>query len=338
MRIGLITAALPLAGGAHRLILEGLREQLVARGHEVEPVWLPFDATPGEVLPQMAAFRMVRLDGYFDRVITLRAPAHAVAHRRKVVWFTHPLRSIHEPEQEHGHARALRAAVTRADAAALRAAHAVLAGSEAAREILYRDKLPGSGVLPPPLPHPERLRAGPLGDEVVVIARMAPWNRQHLLLEALALTQGPLRLRLCGTASDPAYPQALRDAARRLGIADRVTIEPRWITEEEKANLLENALAVATLPRHGNGHAYPVLEAAQAARPILTTTDAGEAADAVADGETGLVTSPDPASLAQALDRLQADRALAVRLGAAARARAAQRGTGWDAVVERLLA
>jgi glycosyltransferase involved in cell wall biosynthesis len=61
-------------------------------------------------------------------------------------------------------------------------------------------------------------------------------------------------------------------------------------------------------------------------------------AEFVEDGVTGLVAAPEPQALAEAFDRLHADRALARRLGANAAERVSALGIEWGTVVEKLLA
>jgi glycosyltransferase involved in cell wall biosynthesis len=67
-------------------------------------------------------------------------------------------------------------------------------------------------------------------------------------------------------------------------------------------------------------------------------TDSGGPLEFVEDGETGLVTPPDPPAVADAFDRLFADRALASRMGEAGRARLESEVPAWPEVVARLLA
>ncbi|SHK36080.1 Glycosyltransferase involved in cell wall bisynthesis [Roseomonas rosea] len=345
MRIGLISSAVPLVDGGYRFIVDWLREQLVARGHRVEVLYLPFLDAPEEVLPQMAAFRMIRLDEYFDRVITFRPPAHAVTHRCKVVWFIHHLRVFydlwdteHRPVADDASGRALRAAIMAADTRALGEAHRVFTNSRVVGDRLRRFNGLESEVLYPPVLRPERFRAGAHGDEIVSVCRMEPHKRQHLMVEAMGHVRSPVRLRLCGASLNPDYVERLRETARRLGVAGRVTIEERWITEEEKAGLLEHALASAYLPFDEDSYGYPTLEAAHAGRATVTTEDAGGVAEFVTDGVTGLMVPPDPVAIAQAFDRLHGDRALAARLGRAAGEHVRALGIDWDVVVEKLLA
>jgi glycosyltransferase involved in cell wall biosynthesis len=72
---------------------------------------------------------------------------------------------------------------------------------------------------------------------------------------------------------------------------------------------------------------YGILEAMAAGAPCVVT-DAGGSAEAVVDGESGLVVAPgDAGALAAAVNRLLADRAAAERFGAAAAERVRERFT-----------
>ena len=70
-------------------------------------------------------------------------------------------------------------------------------------------------------------------------------------------------------------------------------------------------------------------------KPVVTTTDAGGPLEFVDDGVTGLVTSPEPQPLGDAMSRVAGDRRLARSLGDAGYERA--RAITWDGVVERLV-
>ena len=84
------------------------------------------------------------------------------------------------------------------------------------------------------------------------------------------------------------------------------------------------AMNVFVLPTHREGFSNSALEAAATALPIVTTRATG-ARDAVHDGHTGLlVPVEDSAALASALLQLLRDPALSQRMGAAARAWAAE--------------
>lgn len=345
MRIGLVSSAVPLIDGGGRFIVEWLREKLEERGHRVETVFVPSTENPDTVLQQMTAFRLMRLEHYFERVITFRPPAHVVRHPRKVVWFIHHMRIFYDlwgseygAIADHAPQRALRAAIIRADTAALSEAHRVFTNSRAVGERLSRFNGIGSEILYPPVLRPDLFAAGEYGEEIVCICRVEDHKRQRLLVEAMRHVRTDVRLRLCGVGSDPDYGRSLRRIATEAGLAGRVAFQERWITEEEKAARLEHALAAAYVPFDEDSYGYPTLEAAHARRCTVTASDSGGVAEFVQDGETGLVAAPEPQAIAAAFDRLHADRALARRLGANAADRIAALGIEWDTVIAKLLA
>lgn len=346
MKVGLVSSAVPLIGGGGRFIVDWLREKLEERGHRVETVYVPSnDVEPDTILQQMAAFRMMRLEDYFERVVTFRPPSHVVRHPRKVVWFIHHIRVFYDlwdtpyrPMPDHAPQRALRAAIMRADTAALREAHRVFTNSRVVGDRLRRFNGVDSEVLYPPVLRPEMFAAGEHGDEIVCVCRIEGHKRQRLLVEAMRHVRTPVRLRLCGAGTNTEYVDSLRRIAAENGVADRVAVENRWITEEEKAAWLKHALAAAYVPFDEDSYGYPTIEAAHARRCTVTVSDSGGVTEFVQDGETGLVAAPEPEAVAAAFDRLHADRALARRLGANAAERVAELGIDWDRVVERLLA
>ena len=344
MKIGIVSSAAPLVNGGARFIVDWLEGQLRARGHQVEAVYIPSHDDPATLLPQMAAFRAMDLSGY-ERVVTLRPPAHMVRHPRKVVWFIHHVRVLYDlwdgpyrPCPDTAPWRALRAQVMASDTRGLQEAHRVFSNSHVVADRLAHFNGVDAEVLYPPVLAPERFRAGPYGDEVVCVCRLEHHKRQHLLIEAMGHTRTPVRLRLCGSSSGAAYLDLLQTTAARLGVADRVSIENRWITEAEKEDVLETALASAYVPFDEDSYGYPTLEAAHARRCTVTVTDSGGVPEFVTDGVNGLITPPDPAALGAAFDRLYADRVGAQRMGEAAADRVAGLGINWDSVIAKLLA
>jgi glycosyltransferase involved in cell wall biosynthesis len=81
---------------------------------------------------------------------------------------------------------------------------------------------------------------------------------------------------------------------------------------------------------------YIALEAMLAAKPVITTHDAGGPTELVEDSVNGRVVDPDPAALAAAIDDVGARRRRARKLGRQARRRAEQ--ITWKAVVDAILA
>src|SRR5690606_5173094 len=100
-------------------------------------------------------------------------------------------------------------------------------------------------------------------------------KRQHLLIEAMAHVRSGVKLRICGSSSSAEHSAELRQFVARHGLSDKVTIDERWITEEEKVEFLAPALAVAYLPVDEDSYGYPSLEGAHSKKAVLTTTDSG---------------------------------------------------------------
>lgn len=345
VKIGLVSSTVPFVNGGYRFIFEWLEQKLRENGHDVETVVIPSCEEPDHILQQMTAFRLLRLQDYFERVITFRPPSHVVQHPRKVVWFIHHFRVFYDlwdgpyrPFPDTTPWRALRDAIRAADTHALNEAHRVFSNSRVVSERLQRFNGIAAEVLYPPVLGPERFRCGAYGDEIVSVCRIEPHKRQHLLVEAMRHVRTPVRLRLYGASLSRQYSSELLALVERQGLAARVAIENRWITEAEKANALEHALASAYVPFHEDSYGYPTIEAAHARRATVTVSDSGGVPEFVSDGENGLVVPPDPEALAAAFDRLHADRALARRLGGAASDRVAALGIDWNTVMAKLLA
>ena len=188
----------------------------------------------------------------------------------------------------------------------------------------------------PPIYQPERFTHEGYGDEIVAISRLEPHKRQALMIEAMQYVKTPVKLRLAGTASSPEYGRQLIKMTRDLGLQDRVILEDRWISEDEKADMLKTALAVAYLPKDEDSYGYPSLEGAHARKAIITTTDSGGVLELVEHGRNGLISEPDPRDLAQQFDRLHADRQAVATMGQASLDRLTEMKIDWGTVVERL--
>ncbi|MDB5457243.1 MAG: glycosyl transferase group 1 family protein LpsD [Caulobacter sp.] len=345
MRIVLLSSFVPFINGGARFIVEWLEEKLRLAGHEVERFYLPFVEDPAEMMHQIAAYRLVDLTQSCDRVICFRPPAYVVDHPHKVLWFIHHIRAFYDlwdspynGMPKTAHTEAVRRGLIALDTQAIGEARAVFTNSQVVSDRLKRFNGIDSTPLYPPIHAPERFRHDGYGDAVVAVCRMEAHKRQALLIEAMAHTTSGVRLRLAGSASSPDHATELKTLIDRLGVADKVVFEDRWITEDEKADILAGALAVAYLPKDEDSYGYPSLEGAHARKAVLTTTDSGGVLELVEDGRNGLIVAPEPRAVAQAMDRLHRDRAATARMGAASHDRIAEMKIDWETVVNRLTA
>ena len=345
MRIVLVSSFVPFINGGARFIVEWLEEKLLEHGHQVEHYYLPFVDYPDETLQQMAAFRLIDLTDYADRVICFRPPAYAIDHPNKVLWFIHHLRSFYDLWETPYGARsgtqnieAVKKAVVRFDTQAISEARHVYTNSQVVSDRLKRFNGLDSEPLYPPIYQPERFSNAGYGDEIVYVCRVEPHKRQELLVEAMAHTTTGVKLRLCGVPSNPGYGDTLRARIAELGVEDKVIFEDAWITEAEKAAKLSTALAAAYIPKDEDSYGYPSLEAAHSQKPVITCTDSGGTLELIEDGRNGLLCAPDARALASAMDRLYADRPATERMGQALESRLKELRIDWHRVVEAMTA
>ncbi|MBM3842811.1 MAG: glycosyltransferase family 4 protein [Verrucomicrobia bacterium] len=189
------------------------------------------------------------------------------------------------------------------------------------------------GVAPPSAP-----RNG-AGRVVLTVGRLHPRKGQLRTLQALQrLPEGlraGLEYRLAGTEADSAYAQALRAEAARSGL--RVTFLGDVPDAELPAVYAGADVFALTSIQHGHsveGFGLVYLEASAQGLPVVAHA-VGGVAEAVADGRTGLLVSPDrPEDLTEAFKRLLADGTFRQRLGAEGRRWAGR--TSWAASAEAL--
>jgi len=344
MKIALCSTFVPFLFGGARNIVDWLQTMLEQEGHHVERIYLPENDSPDLLFQQMAAFRWIDLSAA-DRVICFRPQSHLIQHPHKILWFIHHVRVFYDlydspyrgfpDDAKH---RGIRDALVAADNVALREAKHVFTNSRVVSARLSKYNQVDSEVLYPPVFQAERFHCRGHSDEIVYVCRLEHHKRQHLLIEALALTTTPVRVRLCGSSAGPHYPNELNELITRLKLQQRVSMENRWVTEEEKVDYLADCLAAAYLPLDEDSYGYPSVEASHASKAILTTTDSGGVLELVSDGINGYVADPTPAALAAALDKLYRERATTIAMGARARARLDELNISWSHVLERLLA
>lgn len=344
MKIALCSSFVPFLYGGARNIVEWLQVMLEEQGHQVERIYLPEVDVPELLFQQMMAFRWIDLESA-DRVICFRPQAHLIQHPHKILWFIHHIRSFYDlwdspyrgfpDDVQH---RGIRDALHAADTTALNEAKQVFTNSQVVANRLKKFNNINSEVLYPPVFNSDRFYCGTYSDEIVCICRLEHHKRQHLLVEAMQYTQTPVRLRLCGASAGPDYPADLQRLISALEFPQRVALDNRWISEEEKVAFLADCLAVAYLPVDEDSYGYPSVEASHAAKAILTTSDSGGVLELVQDGVNGYVAAPSPQAVAIAMDKLYFDRQRTEVMGKRARDQLVHLNISWSHVLERLLA
>ena len=347
MRILIATSHVPFIRGGAEIHAEGLRDALLAEGHEAEIIAIPFKWYPPErILDHMLACRLLDVTEVagtpVDMVIGLKFPAYLIPHPNKVLWILHQHRTAYElwdhPLTDlvyYPNGTEVRDAIREADRQLIPEARAVYANSRNVAERLKQY----CGIASQPLYHPppgaEKFYSSKAEDYLFFPSRLCLPKRQSLVLEALARTREPVRVRFAGSPDKPSYEEELQALARSLRVHNRV----EWlgtVEEEEKRDLYARSLAVV-YPPMDEDYGYVTLEAMLAQKPLVTCTDSGGPLEFVLHEKTGLVVEPTPDALAGAFDTLWSGRERAREWGAEARARYESLDLTWARVVKTLL-
>lgn len=206
----------------------------------------------------------------------------------------------------------------------------IIAVSDAVRRFLIECGYPGNvlrtvrhGVpdyaAQPRLPQ-DQLRASLQLDDAPVFAMVARFESakgHDIALRALATIKDRRWTLVLAGATDTQWAEEMRQLATQLDIADRV----RFVGHREDVASIYACADILLAPSRREALSLTLLEAAAFGKPIVAT-DVGGIGEAVANGETGLLVSPEnPDELAGAIRTLLDDTNLRERMQKAARQR-----------------
>ncbi len=325
MNIVVCHSQIPYVRGGNEVLVDGLLEALREAGHRVELIALPFKWYPKAQLEQQAlAWRTLdvsRLGGRtVDLAICTKFPTWAVRHPRKVVWLVHQHRQAYDwygtPLSDFGLAeedqRARRVVLATDSQGIGEAAQVYTISKNVAARLARYNGLTGLPLYPPTL-H-DRYRNTGYGNYIFTMSRLDSTKRVELLLAALKKTRSDVKAVIAGSGPEA---DRLKERAAALGLDGRVEFAGR-VSDNEAVRLYAGALAVWFAPVDED-YGYITVEAMRSGKAVLTAPDSGGVLEFVRDAQNGYI-CPDPATFAEAFDRLYLDhsRELAARLGAAA--------------------
>jgi glycosyltransferase involved in cell wall biosynthesis len=330
-------------GGAEELAVH-LQKNLVIAGHEAEILRIPFQWEPASRIPsQMLMVRALELRNV-DHVIALKFPAYLIRHPKKTLWLLHQYRQAYDlfdagqtnlPPGAAG--LELKTLIRQADQESFAESRHIFTISEVTRQRLLKYNGFDAEVLIPPVNDPELFPGGEPGDYIFAGGRVNGMKRQHLLLEALAQADKRVKLVIAGPPDSPEDAACLRAALEKFGIADRVRLDLRFLPRDVYADYINSAAAVAYLPYDEDALSYVAMEAATAAKALITTADSGGILGLVKHGDTGWVADPSATGLARAMEAVFQNAGRTKRYGHSARALLKSMKINWPDTVEALL-
>ncbi len=340
MNILVCSAQVPFARGGAEMLAEGLCDALKTRGHRAEIVALPFQWLPhAELFKSALAWRLLDLkmaNGVkIDRIIATKFPSYAAQHPHKIVWLVHQYRQAYDwygtPLSEFTASpddQKTRQQIFELDTRALSEAHARFAISKNVAARLKRFNALDATPLYPPPRLAGKFYAGEYGDYVLYVGRLDRTKRIDVLLRALAKTKRG-RVLIAGTGAEEKNLQRL---AHSLNLASRVEFLG-FVDDARVLELYANARAVFYAPIDED-YGFVAVEALMAARPVITTDDAGGILEFVENEKDGWVTRVELDETARALAYAFEDAAQCRVLGERGRERV--RDISWNTVVEQL--
>lgn len=343
-RVLVVTSGALFVRGGHLTIAQQTCAALRRAGHSAELLITPQNRFGRQLSAYLATWLTdvgETADGHaIERVISFRFPSYAVRHPSHVCWLNHRMREYYDLWERFtrglGRRGRLKEGVRRRLFHALdrrlltRNVTRLIAQSRTIQARLLRFGGIRSALLYPPAPERD-YRTDGYGDYVFAVSRLHPLKRLDLLIEAAArMRERGLRVKIAGEGADEAR---LRERVHTLGLEGRVELLGA-VGETELVEHYARCRAVYFAPWNED-YGFVTLEAFRSGKAVVTASDSGGPAELVRHRETGFVAAPSAESVAEHLDALAGDAALAERLGRAA-SEAAREHT-WERAVEQLL-
>lgn len=347
MRIAVTRTHVPFVWGGAERHSQRLCDALRQYGHDATELAIPFKWYPIDTLVEnISAAKLLDVseaEGVpIDLMIGLKFPAYLIQHPNPVYWILHQHRQAYDMwesgtsdllHQSHGLA-AKQLIETEDREAFARTAAPIFANSRNVAGRLERHLGITSTVLYHPPPLADVLQRGEHGTRLFAPGRLNPSKRIDLILRALAQTRRNVHIDIAGQAENPEYFDKLKTLARELGVESQV----RWlgrITDEELIRHYASCRAVVFTPQDED-YGYVTLEAMIAGKAVVTVADAGGPLEFIRQKRNGLIARSEPASLAQALQAMVDDVAMAKSLGQTGYDDYQSKDIRWDRVVEAL--
>lgn len=336
----------PFLYGGAEFLADSLCNKLKEYGHQSQVITYPFSWVPKDaILESMMAVRLNKLENT-DMVIALKFPAYYIEHPNKKLWLLHQFRQAYDLHgTEYGmfddnnpEDYAVHQSIINMDNMVLKSLEGrIFTNSHVVSDRLMHFNRIESEVLYPPLMDASLYKiTNEYGDYIFYPSRVNYSKRQHMAVEAMRYTKSGVRLILAGKGDAPSDEKYIFELIEKYQLQDKVTYLNRFISEQEKVDLFQAALAGIYIPYDEDSYGYVTLEGFQAGKAMISCTDAGGTDVVVKDGITGFMTEPTPQALAEAMDKLYLNKQNAITMGKNGLPLLEELGITWEHVIRRL--
>lgn len=202
--------------------------------------------------------------------------------------------------------------------------YAAISGTVARRKSYFPPDMPVDVLYPPP--HRDNYTCGK-SSYFFTSSRLDRPKRIDLLIEAMKSVKGDIPLLIAGTGPDEARLKAIAGDDPRIRFLG-------YVADDEMPGLYADARAVPFIPVDED-YGLITIEAMKSGKPVLTVVDSGGPCEFVQHGKTGFICQPQPAALAEWLNRLATNEDEAIAMGKAAQEKVSS--INWATVGKGLL-
>ena len=344
MKVLVANTMAPFVWGGAEELANNLIINLRLLGHDAELYRMPFAWDPFDQIPtEMTRFKALPMPKS-DLIISMKFPVYLLNAENHITWLIHQFRQAYDlwdspycniPHDPAG--LAVRDMIVRQDTAALAARKQLFTISEEVSSRLEKSNGIKAEPLRAPLNDPGLFTGGPSGEYILAPGRINASKRQSLLVQAMLHADRDVSLIVAGPPESENDGNMLRELVERHGLESRVKIDLGFHSREKIAEYVNNARAIAYVPFQEDSYGYVTMEAFEAAKPVITVTDAGELLEIVIDQQTGLVVEPEARPLGRALSAYCSNDKLAREHGVCGRDLWRSKHISWPENISRLL-
>lgn len=343
-------AKVPFTSGGQEILVKSLCAALRDRGHMADIVELPYHVNSRIALLQQAyqwrEFDFSKFAGLdVDLVIATKFPTYFARHPRKSVWLVHQHRPIYDlfatqfsDFSDDPRSEALRRRLMREDTAEISRCQRIAGIS---RNVIHRlnefNGIQGQ-VLYPPLPCGSRYYNEQEEPYILSVGRICRIKRLDLLIKAMPSIDPSLSLKVVGQPDDPEFFDYIKNEIAKHHLQARVHFIGR-LDDAELLRIFARSMMVYYAP-YDEDYGFVSLEAFASGKPVISATDSGGILEFVEHQVNGLVSEPDSADIAIAVNELFHNSDRRIAYGSAGFSVIQERGLlerGWDDVISQLL-